>query len=148
MLTLAKDSQAPRMARHTIYVFRLVLAAVWLFWGVRDGLVLQLVGAAERGKNLAGMLGLAPSIFSILVGWLMLLLGIWVISGLASRVCGLCQIALLAFLWWIYSVNGGYLLGSIFEQLPMIALMVMVWIYGPGTCVWRKKRLRSTWTRG
>ena len=136
------------MARQTIYIFRLVLAAVWLFRGVRDGLVLQSVGTAAESKGMAETLGMAPSIFSILVGWLMLLLGIWVISGLASRVCSFCQLALLTFLWSVFYTSGSELLGSLFEHLPMLALIVMVWIYGPGTCVWRKKRLRSTWTRG
>ncbi len=148
MLTLAKDSQAPRMARHTIYGFRIVVAVVWLFWAIRDGLVLQTLGDSSNGKFLADSLGVSPSIFSIIAGWVMILLAFWLLTGRAWRVCAVFQIAWMIFLWWVNYLTGALLLGAVFEQIPMIALIVMIWAYGPGTCVWSKARHRTTWTRG
>ena len=148
MLTLAKDSQAPRLARHTIYAFRLVLGLVWLFWGVRDGLVLQTFGDTPHGKLLVDSLGIGESLFSITFGWLMILLAFWLLAGWASRIGATVQLFSLIFLWWLNYQGAAALFGSVVEQIPMMALIVMIWAYGPGTCVWTKARHRTTWTRG
>lgn len=147
MLTLAKNSQAPRMGLHTIFAFRVVLAIVWMFWGVR-GVVMLSYGNTLHGKRVADALGIVEPFVSILVGAVMILFAFWLLAGWTSRACATLQLAWIIFLWWLTYRDGPSLLETIFEQVPMVALIIMVWTYGPGTCVWTKRRRRSTWTRG
>ncbi len=149
MISLAKDSQAPRLGRSTIFILRLVLAAVWLFWGVRDGVFLQELGAGTRADGLATSLGVNPQVFSLILGALCCLMALWLISGWAHHFAALVQIVLLLFLWWVAHAEAGPFFRRIVEHAPMFALIVMVFFFGPGTCVWSKGRQRGqTWTRG
>ena len=49
---------------------------------------------------------------------------------------------------WLTYRGGPGLTEAVFQGVPMAALIMMVWTYGPGSCVWARKRRRSTWTRG
>ncbi len=148
MLTLAKDSQAPRLSRHTIFSYRLVLAVVWAFWGVRDGILLRSFEANAHGSLLTGSLGITKPILSMVIGVLMLGMAFWLVAGWACRMAAVVQLVGLFFLWWLGFQGGAKWMGTLLEQLPMIALVLTVWAYGPGTCVWKKARHGTTWTRG
>jgi hypothetical protein len=72
----------------------------------------------------------------------------WLVAGWACRTAATVQMLALCFLWWLNYAGSASLVGDIVEHLPMTALIAMVWLYGPGTCVWKKSRHASTWTRG
>ena len=149
MISLAKDSQAPRLGRHSVFIFRAILACIWSYWGIRFGIAHQEWGATVHGLGLANSLGLTGPGFSIVVGGVFIAMAVWLISGLASRIAVLFQLSLLFFVWWLRFTDGMAFLDAFTEQLPMICFILMVWNYGPGTFVWAKNRGRtSTWTRG
>lgn len=149
MLSLAKDNQAPRLGRHSVFIIRALLACVWIYWGTRFGIIHQVWSSAGPGVGLADSLGLTGPGFSFLVGGLLIGMGVWLISGLAHHVCALVQVVLLFFVWWLNHVDGLTFLDRLVQQLPMILLIFMLWLYGPGTFVWSKRNGRaSTWTRG
>ena len=149
MISLAKDNQAPRLGRHSVFIFRVILASIWLYWGIRFGIAHQEWGATARGLSLANSLGLTGAGFSIVVGGVFIAMAVWLVSGLVSSIAVFVQLLLLFFVWWLRYASGLAFLDGLAEQLPMICLILMLWNYGPGTLVWAKKRGRtSTWTRG
>ena len=149
MISLAKDSQAPRLGRHSVFIFRAILATIWLYWGIRFGIAHQEWGATANGQGLANSLGLTVPGFSVVVGGVFIAMAVWLISGLASRAAVFVQFLLLFFVWWLRFTHGLAFLDALVEQLPMLCLILMLWNYGPGTFVWARNRSRtSTWTRG
>jgi len=149
MISLAKDSQAPRLGRHSVFILRAILAIIWLYWGIRFGIAHQEWGATVNGQGLANSLGLTVPGFSVVVGGVFIAMAVWLISGLASRAAVFVQFLLLFFVWWLRFTDGLAFLDALVEQLPMLCLILMLWNYGPGTFVWARNRSRtSTWTRG
>ena len=149
MISLAKDSQAPRLGRHSVFIFRAILACIWLYWGIRFGIAHQEWGTMEHGLGMANSLGLTSSGFSIVTGGIFVAMAVWLISGLAARIAAFIQLLLLFFVWWLRFTDGLAFLDAVVGHLPMICLALMLWNYGPGTLVWARNRGRtSTWTRG
>ncbi len=146
MISLARETLTPRLGRSTIYFFRLILAIVWIFDGIRRALSEEsLVG---NHTQLAETLGMSSSTLAIIVGSLEVIMGLWLIAGWMHRGAILFQSLLFIFTLWIGFSNGWDLLADIVGFLPMLTLMAMVWGYGPGNYVWRKNRRSATWTRG
>jgi uncharacterized membrane protein YphA (DoxX/SURF4 family) len=148
MISLAKDTVTPKFGRNTIYTYRVVLAAVWLFWGIKSGFMERSLAESSHGLSLASSLGVAPQLLSFIVGALLILIGLWLIAGSAFQGCGVFQLVMVLFLWWLKYEPGEFLNHSV-GQLPMICLILTVIGSGPGSHVWAVKgKSRSTWTRG
>ena len=149
MISLARETQSPRLGQHTVYAIRLILATVWLFWGIRSGGAQQPFGGSAQAVSLAGSLGMTPGAFSMIIQAAIILLALWLVAGRAFRRCVVVQLVVLLFFWWLNYRDWLTLLDNVIGDLPMILLLTMLWWYGPGNFVWsRNRRRRSTWTRG
>ncbi len=148
MLSLAKETLTPRLARNTIFIFRAVLAAVWIFEGIWRGFVNR--GApSEKVTALTENFGLAPHLGQMIVGGLAIALGLWLLGGWMHRLGILFQSIFILFLLWLNYQDSLNWISQFFARIPTITLMVMIWLYGPGTHVLQRRRhSRSTWTRG
>ena len=149
MISLAKDSQAPRLGRHTVFFFRAVLAFVWLYSGIRAGTATPEIVGSANSVSLADTLGLTNAGFALVFGGILVAVALWTLSGWAIRACVIVQLLLVFFVWWLRYEDGSRFLDSVVYQAPMILLILMLWGYGPGSFAWTRKRGRaSTWTRG
>jgi|MDTC01.2.fsa_nt_gb uncharacterized membrane protein YphA (DoxX/SURF4 family) len=150
MLSLAKETLTPRLARNTIFIFRSVLAAMWIFEGIWRGF-LSRSAPSEKVTMLAENFGMAPDLVQMIIGGIAILAGLWLLGGWTYRLCVLFQVILILLILWLNFQDTLSWFAQFFQKFPTITLMVMVWLYGPGTHVLsrrRRRRSRSTWKRG
>lgn len=146
MISLARENVAPRLARNTIYYLRLVLAGVWLCHGIWLRIVHPY--AAPRYESLGTMIGVGPAVVSIIIGSIEILIAFWLFTGWTPRLTVFFQCLFMIFLLWMDYTGVTSVVANLIDFAPRVALLMMIWAYGPGSYVWSKRRHRATWTRG
>ena len=146
MISLARENVTPRLGRNTMYYIRLVLAGAWLCDGI--GVKIFHSQLAPRYESLGAMSGLGADVISIVLGSIEILLALWLCTGWTPRWQVFFQIIFMIFLLWMDYTGLSSFFGHLVSFGPRVALLMMIWGYGPGSYVWSKKRHRATWTRG
>lgn len=148
MISLARETITPRLGRSSIFSFRVILSLVWVWSGIWSHILHYSAEAYPHHLSLGDAIGISPVIIAICLGALEIILAVWLLSGWTHRICCIVQVLFLIFLFWYNYQNLMGWLTSLVNSLPFMAMIVMIWWYGPGNMVWSKKHRRATWTRG